>query len=457
MLALTKTPGQADSLAGGSQPQAAIGARLLNGALWSIVGAALARGLNLGAAVIAARLLGITTFGELGMIQSTQGLFGVFAGAGLGLAATKHVAEFHAQDPRRSGRCITLSVRFALLTGLVATLGLALLSPWIAATVLSRPELGTALRLASLLVLLGAVSGVQTGCLAGLEQFRLIAVVGVLRGVFLIGATIMGIAWAGLTGAIVALAGAETVAVVTQAFCLRPHSAPLRGSDGWREFRHVWRFSLFALLGNLATMPAMWLGNVVLVRQPQGYAALGIFNAADRWRQVLQFLPASLASPILALLSSLHGARDAQGYRRVFRANLVLTMIIVALPSAVLIVFSNLAMELFGREYGVGSITLTILALSAVAYVLNGLLGQVLVSQGAIGLRFLVDIMLAALLAAVAWWLVPAQGANGLALGYLVAYGAAAVSLVIPVHYYLRRRQNEDVPGPPVFDEGGVP
>ena len=44
--------------------------------------------------VLAGRLLGTAGFGEVGMIQSTQGLFGVLAGAGLGLAATKYVAEY---------------------------------------------------------------------------------------------------------------------------------------------------------------------------------------------------------------------------------------------------------------------------------------------------------------------------------------------------------------------------
>ena len=72
-----------------------IGYRLAMGAFWSMAGAVISRGLMLAAWVLVARMLGKTGYGELGMIQSTVGMFGVFAGFGFGLTATKHVAEFY--------------------------------------------------------------------------------------------------------------------------------------------------------------------------------------------------------------------------------------------------------------------------------------------------------------------------------------------------------------------------
>jgi O-antigen/teichoic acid export membrane protein len=61
-------------------------------------------------------MLGKTGYGELGMIQTTVGMFGVFAGFGLGVTATKHVAEFRRSDPARAGRIIGLSSVFAVGT-----------------------------------------------------------------------------------------------------------------------------------------------------------------------------------------------------------------------------------------------------------------------------------------------------------------------------------------------------
>jgi len=83
-----------------------IGYRLAKGVFWSMASAVISRGLMLAASVLVARMLGKTGFGELGMIRSTVGMFGVFAGFGLGLTATKHVAEFRSSDPARAGRII---------------------------------------------------------------------------------------------------------------------------------------------------------------------------------------------------------------------------------------------------------------------------------------------------------------------------------------------------------------
>ena len=60
------------------------------------------------ASMVVARILGKNEFGELGMIQSTVGMLGVFAGFGLGLTATKHVAELKHSNPERTGRILSL-------------------------------------------------------------------------------------------------------------------------------------------------------------------------------------------------------------------------------------------------------------------------------------------------------------------------------------------------------------
>ena len=53
----------------------------------------------------------------LGMIQSTVGGFGTFAGFGLGVTAAKHVAESRRSEPARAVRIIVLSSIVAIVTG----------------------------------------------------------------------------------------------------------------------------------------------------------------------------------------------------------------------------------------------------------------------------------------------------------------------------------------------------
>ena len=98
-------------------PKDSLRARFAKGAFWSLVGVAIGQGLALAAFIVAARRLGKVGFGELGMIRSTVGMFGVFAGFGLGFTATKHVAELRTSDPNRTGRIIGLSAVAAVICG----------------------------------------------------------------------------------------------------------------------------------------------------------------------------------------------------------------------------------------------------------------------------------------------------------------------------------------------------
>jgi hypothetical protein len=62
--------------------------------------------------------------------------------------------------------------------------------------------------------------------------------------------------------------------------------------------------------------------------------------------------------------------------------------------------------------------------------VLNNLFGQVLLSRGAVVGRFLLDALLAAVLALASWGLIPAYREEGMALGSAIAFAVTAVAVV---------------------------
>ena len=70
--------------------------------------------------------------------------------------------------------------------------------------------------------------------------------------------------------------------------------------------------------------------------------------------------------------------------------------------------------------------------------VLNNLLGQTLISKGAILGRFLLDVLLSAVLALASWQLIPIYRDQGMALGSLIAYGLTALALIVPAIYYMK-------------------
>jgi O-antigen/teichoic acid export membrane protein len=416
------------------------------GAFWALVGAVVLRGLTLASSVLAGRLLGTTGFGEVGMIQSTQGLFGVVAGAGLGLAATKFVAEFRSTDPAKTGRCVTLATTIALISGTLMALGLLLLSGVIASRVLNAPHLTVELQVATGLVLLGTISGVQTGALVGFANFRTLAILNSIRGACLCVFLIAGIKLGGVLGGVIGLVVTEALTVLGNHVALRPF---LGEAVAWQDRNAAWcemvmmcRFGVLSLLGSICVMSAMWFANVLLVAQPDGYASLGVFSAAERWRQLLLFLPTSFSPVSLTMLSNLHSTDDPRAYRRLFGLNVALSTAIVVVPSIGIMICASPAMGLFGDEYRAGWMTLVILSASSAAVMLNTLLGQILVSRGAIAGRFALDVLLAAVLAIASWQLIPIYRDLGMALGSLIAFAVTSAALIVTTAHFMRLHGN---------------
>ena len=319
--------------------------RFARGAAWSLIGAVISQGCSLVASVITARLLGREQFGGYGIIQNTVGMFGVFAGMALGLTATKYVAEWRLTDPDRTGRIIALSTAVALGTASTATFVLFVVAPWLAASTLNAPHLYLELRIAAGALFLNALNGAQTGVLAGFEAFRAIARVNLIRGVLAFPLAVAGVLLWGLPGAVWALVASAALGWILNHFAIqaecRQNRVPVRWERFWSERVILWRFSLPAFLGGAMASPAMWAASAVLANQPRGYAEMGIFSAANQWRTAVLFLPSLLSQPLLSMLSNVAGLGNFASFRKLLRANLLLTFALSATIAAPIVLCSS--------------------------------------------------------------------------------------------------------------------
>ena len=173
-------------------PENSLRRRFVKGAFWSVIAAAMAQGFGFIAIVVAGRILGKTGLGELGMIQSTVGMFGVFAGLGLGLTATRYVAEFRKNAPIRAGRIIALSSVTALASGGIISIIIFIASPYLASHVINAQHLTGPLRIACGLLFFNTLIGAQIGALSGFEAFETIARVSLFRGLLNLPLVILG-------------------------------------------------------------------------------------------------------------------------------------------------------------------------------------------------------------------------------------------------------------------------
>lgn len=401
-----------------------LGYRLARGAFWSFLGTLISQGLGFAALVLVARMLGKEGFGELGVIQNTVGMFGVFAGFGLGITATKHVAEFRLKDPAKAGRIMTLCALFAVGSGGLIALVLVLSAPWLAAQTLAAPHLSGLLQVGAVLLLLNALNGTQTGALAGFEAFRAITTVNLWAGLTKFPLMVGGVYLAGVTGAVWGLVASTGINWLLNHLALRREArragvpfGELR--DCGQEWRVLYGFSLPALLSGAMVAPVQWASIAMLVNQPGGYAEMGIYSAALVFKGIIVFLGATLNQPLLAMVA--HEKVSSEG--RLSKVNILLTWglgMFVALP---LLCFPELAQMLYGQKFSDASFTHTfvlIVFITCITVYKQGL-ARVLIAGNLLWWGFLSNLIWGALVLSSAFFLVK-WGAVGLAAAYAISY-----------------------------------
>lgn len=415
-----------------------LGYRLARGAFWSFAGAMVSRGCGLFSSICVARMLGKVGFGEFGVVQSSVGMFATFAGLGLGLTATKYVAELRLKDPARAGRIIGASSAVSWVTGGIMTALLFGMGPWLASHSLAAPHLGRLLRLSSVLLLIGAVNGAQTGALAGFEAFKRIAHINLISGVASFPLMVAGAWWRGLAGAVWGLLLSQGFACVLNSYALRKEAAvgkiPLVCRISIEELGILWRFSLPALVSGMLVGPVYWLCSTLLVNSPGGYAEMGVFNAANQWFGALLFLPGILGQAALPVLSERFGQNDLRQSRKVLGFYIKLNAAIVA-P---LVILGCLASPVIMSSYGPGfrqawptlSIVLTTAGLQGVL----APIGQVLAASGRMWLGSWMNLIWGICFIGLTWLLLN-FGALGVASARFAAYAAQAIwALAFAVH-----------------------
>lgn len=428
-------------------PAGSVRARLASGTFWALFGAVVSQALALLAAVIVARLLGRQGFGELGILISTVGTFGILAGLGLGTTATKYVAELRTSDPTRAGRIMGLSVWAAVVAGALASLALFLLAPALAEGVINAPHLVNELRLSAGVLFFSALNGAQLGVLSGFESFKALAYLNVMRGALQFLLTLLGVWLFGLMGAVGALVAGNALACALYAVVVRREARRSAVKFAYRGTRSEWgilrTFALPAFMSTAMYTPVVWVGNAALANQPNGFAELGLFNAANQWRLAMMFLPTVLGQVAVPVLSNLHGEARGGSYRKVLLGNLLVTFVVSLVVALVLVLASPLIMSAYGRDFSQGTPVLVLMLLSTVLSSTAGVIGFGIMSQGRMWHGFWLNLLWAAAFLLFVY-LFLGSGAYGLALAYLLSYVVHSISSALYMALLLGRRQDAD-------------
>lgn len=346
--------------------------RLTSGVFWTLLGNTTLRAFSALATVILARMLGPERLGELGIIESTVAMFAVYGAFRLGNTAIRFVSKYRMTDPLRAQRILNLSLIASFGLCAIVALTVALAADAIAVRNLRRPDLADDLRMGALMLFYLTYGNVMQQALMGFEDFRSTARLNTYRGMLTPLLCIPMAYFFGVPGAIGGLtAGAAVIfPVVALAITRNARNAGLTHSIPVRELRHevpvLWSFALPGFLVFAITTVVMWVSRVMLTRQPQGYADMGIFQAASAWNSLIVLIPTNVARVMLPILSRAHGEESSGEFRKAFGLQTEAVWMI-SIPMAICIIgFSRPLALIFGRDYAAVEGILPTLIISAV-------------------------------------------------------------------------------------------
>lgn len=416
--------------------------RASSGIIWSLGGSVAARLLTLLASIIVSRQLGKAGFGELGIVQSTISMLGELAGAGVGLAATKFIAEHRQLQPKKAIQILSQNIVLAFCIGLVLAIILNIFSASVATHLLGKAELADLLKWGSVLLFFSTLYGGVLGALTGFEQFRKVAFINISNGVISLSLQAALLHYFGIKGVVAALAitACLTFLLAYQALrkTLASYGLNFNLSFTAENLKHLYTFNLPALLSAIMVVPVNWACNLLLVRQLDGFSEMGIYNAANQWRMALLFIPTTIGSVVLPILSNMIGNNDIRNYRKILSYNLLINILV----SLVIIIFvfmsSGFIMSKYGDGFIAGEQTLRILILVAGLMAINNIVGHAITSTGDLWIGFVFNLAWATTLLISAHFFVGSRGALGLAYANLLAYGLHTIWQYLFVEWRLR-------------------
>jgi O-antigen/teichoic acid export membrane protein len=415
--------------------------RLAYGSAWSVFGSAISRLLVLAGMILLARILGKTEFGEFGMVQATLGVAGMMAGFGLGSTATRFVAHYSKTDPARAGRIIALVTVFSWGLILVVGMTTALGAGHIAREMLHAGHLQTALIWGTLLMVVMAIRGVQSGVLAGVERFDVIAKLNVLEGIAsLVG--LVSLAWLfGVEGGLLGLALGILATWVVGRFdlqrTLRNLNISVTPKGCWKEKGILAGYSFPNFLANLVATPVLWYCMTLIAKRPDGYEDLALYNAAYQWHGPLIFLPMILLSVSTPVLVQQWEQGSFQRFRKVFLWNAGFTLAISAIPVLLIGLLSRWIMGLYGDGFSEGWLFLILLASAAPMHAMAKMASTALLGMNRAWSVFGLNLIWGATLLTFTLFLTPPWGATGLAIAFLLAYCILMLSTTALVFWHL--------------------
>lgn len=419
-----------------------IGRRMATGAFWSFAGTGLAKAIVLLSSIVCAHILTKEQYGQFGIVRSTINLFVVVGSAGLGVTATKHIAQYLRSEKEKISGIYVVTNSFAFITGLIVTAAILIAAPYLATHSLNSPDLVVPVRVGALLLFVTVINGAQQGTLNGFEDFKSVAINNFFGSLCESVLMLVGAYYAGVMGAILGYGTGYVVLYILNQIAIRRNLRRNgieihRRQISWQDTKVLYKFSLPVFFSGLLVTPVYWVVRTMLV-QHADFEELAVYEASEQWRMIILFIPTAVSSVVLPILSSLHKS-SVNDYKKVLRRNLMLNAGIALAIASVVVIVSPWIMGAYGKDYGNSTLTLNILACSTIFQTMANVVGLSIWSRSKVWHGFGFNLFWSAMMIIFTHiFLNMNLGASAIALATLISYVIHTTAQLTYLSYHLR-------------------
>ncbi|MGO3706438.1 MAG: oligosaccharide flippase family protein [Mesonia hippocampi] len=402
---------------------------------WSVLGTIVSKVLVFYGWVIVANFLGKELYGEVGIVRSTINLFLVFVGSGLGLTATRYIAQYKQQDIDKIGKVVSLTLITTVIFGIIISVLFYWFSPELA-KMLNAPKLTSTLEIGAILLFFGGLNGSLKGCLEGFQLFKLSAIANILFSITLFLGLYLGARTNLVENTFLGFLLANIVYCVFQVYFLWKELAKLKLPIDIKlkeQLPILIKFTIPAILSGAMVIPFKWVTETVLVNQPNGYEQMGLFSAIILFQLFLFTAANTINTPFITLM-----AKKKENFK-LDKLNVLLPWFIGVLAALPLICFPEILGLFFDKEYiddvNFHNTQIIILFFTIIMLYKQGI-ARIMVLNNLMWFSFFSNLVWGLTLI-LTFYFLKEKGALGLAWAYLVAY---SVNIIIILPLYLKRK-----------------
>ena len=296
---------------------------------YTFLGSVIARLCGVLIGILIARTLGSSSLGLYAIVQSTIGLYATFFGLGLGLTATKMIAQHYVNSPELIGRILGLLFLTLVLSIVLGSSIYYLSLPILVKNIYSIPDLMDLLQIGIFWFAFMTLSQFIESVLVGFQAFKsqmfitsILSFLNLIVVLFIVLIVRNNI----LQNLII---GGAIISFVQSVLLIRFASKELIKYKTKLSLNNVqslvrpvlFDFSTPAFIGKMMEQPLSWVSILLLVKLGTGISNVGGLNVINNIKAWILYFPAMLVNVLVPILTDIYHTKEKDVFQRTLALN----------------------------------------------------------------------------------------------------------------------------------------